>query len=85
MTSPPEPPAGESLDSLLVGVIRDNREKAAGWVRDEPGSWGFLAGKAVRSRREQLGRPLTDGERRAVWHHLWQLLSQLKAQINQQP
>lgn len=70
----------ENLDSLLVTVIRENREKVVGWIRDEPGSWGFLAGKAVRACREQKGEPLTDLERRMVWHRMWQLLTQLKEQ-----
>ena len=77
MSFPAEEPA-ESLDSLLVSVMQANREKVVGWVRDEPGSWGFLAGKAIMACREQSGRPLTDPERRLVWHRLWQLLSQLK-------
>ena len=75
MTSPTE-----GLDFLLVAVIRENREKVAGWMKDEPGSWGFLAGKAVRRCREQKGEPLTDPERRIVWHRLWQILSELKEQ-----
>ncbi len=68
----------DSLDTLLVSVIKDNREKVVGWVKDEPGSWGFLAGKAVRVCREEKGEPLTDPERRLVWHRLWQLLTLLK-------
>lgn len=70
----------ESLDPLLLSLLRANREKVAGWIRDEPGSWGFLAGKAVAACREQAGRPLTDPERRLVWQRLWQLLSQLREQ-----
>ncbi len=68
----------ENLDSLLVSVLRADREKVVSWLRDEPGSWGFLAGKAVVACREQAGRPLTDPERRLVWHRLWQLLSRLR-------
>ncbi len=67
------------LDPLLVNVIAANREQVVGWLRDEPGSWGYLAGKAVRACREEKGEPLSDGERRLVWHRLWQLLSQLRA------
>ena len=69
----------ESLDLLLVGVMRDNRERVVGWLRDEPGSWGFLAGKAVMACREHSGRPLSDPERRLVWHRMWQILSQVRA------
>lgn len=82
MNRPPEdvesPDSPDSMDALLVAVINENREKAIGWLKDEPGSWGFLAGKAVRACREQKGAPLTDPERRLVWHRLWQILTQLK-------
>ena len=70
-------PAAE-LDSRLLAVMRANPEKTAAWLREEPGSWGFLAGQAVRAVRQETGRPLTDPERRYVWHRLWQLLSQLR-------
>ncbi len=68
-----------SLDTLLTGVIQDNREKVAGWMADQPGCWGFLAGKAVNACRVQLGRPLAGQERRLVWHELWLLLERVKA------
>ena len=70
----------DGLDLTLVTVIRDNQEKVVGWIRQEPGSWGFLAGKAVRACRETKGEPLTDTERRIVWHRMWQLLTELKEQ-----
>ena len=73
----------DGLDLTLVAVIKDNREKVVGWIREEPGSWGFLAGKAVRACRERKGEPLTDPERRIVWHRLWQLLTELKEQTVQ--
>lgn len=75
-------PAAANLDSLLLDLIRANREKVAAWLRDEPGSWGFLAGQAVVAVRRETGRPLTAPERRQVWHRLWQLLSQLRAQMD---
>ena len=68
-----------ALDELLVGIIRENREKVVGWMRDEPGCWGYLAGKGVAACRQELGRPLEDGERRLVWHRLWQWLEQIKS------
>ena len=73
----------EGLDATLVAVIKDNREKVVGWIREEPGSWGFLAGKAVRACRELKGGPLTDPERRIVWHRLWELLTELREQTVQ--
>ena len=75
-------PAAANLDSLLLDLMRANREKVAAWLRDEPGSWGFLAGQSVVAVRRETGRPLTDPERRQVWHRLWQLLSQLRAQMD---
>ena len=75
------PAEQEDLDALLVSVLQNHREKVVGWLRDEPGSWGFLAGQGVRACREAAGRSLTDAERRRVWSRLWQLLTQLKAQI----
>lgn len=70
----------ESLDTLLVGVIRDNRDKVVAWINQEPGSWGFLAGRAVLACKEQKGAPLTDPERRIVWHRMWELLTVVKDQ-----
>lgn len=70
-----------SLDPLLAGIIRDNREQVAGWMSGEPGCWGFLAGKAVVACRGQLGRTLADGERRLVWSRLWWWLEQVKAGV----
>ena len=70
----------DGLDLTLGAVIQDNREKVVGWIREEPGSWGCLAGKAVRACRETKGEPLTDPERRIVWHRLWELLTELKEQ-----
>ena len=70
--------ARDFLDPVLAEIIRDNREKVAGWMAGEPGCWGFLAGIAVRACRVQLGRPLADQERRLVWRCLWSRLEQLK-------
>ena len=69
-----------ALDEMLGGIIRDNQEKVVGWMREEPGCWGHLAGKGVAACRKELGRPLTDGERRLVWHRLWWWLEQIKSQ-----
>ena len=70
-----------NLDTLLVGVIKSNPDKVVGWIKQEPGCWGFLAGKAVRTCREHKGEALTDPERRLVWHRMWELLTELKEQI----
>ena len=73
--------AQNDLDALLLSVIKENPDRVVGWMREEAGCWGFLAGKAVRACREQKGEALTDPERRVVWHRLWQLLTELKEQI----
>ena len=72
--------SAESLDALLVAVIKDNRDKVIDWINDVPGSWGFLAGRAVLACKEHKGEPLTDTERRIVWHRMWELLTVLKEQ-----
>ena len=72
----------EQLAPILGGVVRDNREKVAGWMRDESGCWGYLSGKAVTASRDWLGRPLDDGERRLVWDRLWWVLENLKREIS---
>lgn len=69
----------ETLDPVLADVIRDHQEKVTGWMQDQPGCWGFLAGKAINATRQETGRPLADGERRLVWRRLWWMLEQMKA------
>ena len=75
----PVPLEMDSLNSLLAGIIRDNPDQVQGWMADEPGCWGFLAGKAVTAYRGQLRRPLADPERRQVWCLLWSALEELKS------
>ena len=70
-----------SLDRVLVNVITNDKDKVISWVREEPGSWGFLAGKAVTACRTQLARSLTEKERQIVWARLWSFLENLKAQL----
>ena len=76
--------SAETLDALLATVIKENREKAVNWINDVPGSWGFLAGRAVLACKEHKGAPLTDPERRIVWHRMWELLTMLKEQTARQ-
>ena len=71
----------ESLDRVLVNVITSDKDKVISWVRGEPGSWGFLAGKAVTAYRAELDRSLTEKERQIVWERLWSFLENLKAQL----
>lgn len=71
----------ETLDRLMLEVIRENPGQVVGWMTDKPGSWGFLAGQGVLACRKNLGRSLSELERRRVWDRLWWLLEQLKARF----
>lgn len=71
----------EALDPVLIRVVGEHQEKVVGWMRDEPGCWGFLAGQAVAACRAQIDRPLADIERRVVWDRLWWLLENLKKEV----
>lgn len=62
------------LDQLLAKVADAHPDRVAGWIRDEPGHWGFFAGQAVLAVRELIGRRLEEPERRFVWHQMWQVL-----------
>ena len=83
MTPPPgdgvPPPAGAvDLDAVLAAVLAERQADVAAWLRDEPGSWGRLAGQGVLATRRALGRGLTELERRIVWQRLWDRLMELK-------
>ena len=71
----------DHLDPVLAGVIRDHRDKVVGWIGDEPGCWGFLAGQAVAGCRKQVGRSLSDQERQMVWSRLWWILENIKREV----
>ncbi len=62
------------LDPLLATVIDEHADLIAAWLRDQPGSWGALAARAILATRRALGRSLTDAERRIVWQMLWDRL-----------
>ena len=71
----------DTLDWLMVEVVRGNPEHVAGWINGKPGTWGFLAGQGVLACRKSLNRSLTDLERRQVWSRLWWLLERLKERM----
>lgn len=71
-------PSNELIVEAVLQTIEGNRPTVESWMVSQPGSWGFLAGKAVIAYREILERPLTDLERREVWHLLWIYLTHLK-------
>ena len=58
------------LDQILAGVADAHPDRVEGWIREEPGHWGFFAGQAVLAVRELIGRRLEDHERRFVWHRM---------------
>ncbi len=60
-------------------TVAEHPEKIAAWLRNEPGSWGFLAGQAVVACRQLLGRSLTEAERRVVWERMWRALLAARA------
>jgi hypothetical protein len=66
------------LDAILAATVIEHDRLVAAWLRDEPGSWGALAGQAIIATRRALGRGLTDAERRLVWQRLWERLVLLR-------
>ncbi len=66
------------IERAVAATIESNPQMVGRWVVGEPGSWGFLAGQAVLACRQELGRSLTDWERRQVWSLLWSRLTALK-------
>lgn len=66
------------LDAILISVLAERPHEVAAWLRDEPGSWGALAGQSIVATRTALGRRLTASERRAVWQRLWDRLTALR-------
>jgi len=73
------PLADLDLDAILAATLAEHARLVAAWTRDEPGSWGALAGQAIIAARRALGRGLTDTERRLVWQRLWERLTLLRA------
>ena len=68
----------EQVEEAVRLTIEGNTAVVNRWLEGHPGSWGLLAGKAVTSSRQKLGGKLTDYERRAVWHVLWNSLTEIK-------
>ncbi len=79
--SDPETFNMDTLAPLLTRVVREHKEKVVGWMRDEPGCWGFLSGQAVSVCREHAGRSLEEAERKLVWDRLWWLLENIKKEV----
>ncbi len=69
-------PGDVALDEILAGVADAHPERVDGWLRNEPGHWGFFAGQAVLAIRQLIGRRLEEPERRFVWRRMWLVLQQ---------
>ena len=70
-----------TLEPVIFGVLKDNPQRVVGWMREEPGCWGFLAGQAVAGCRKQVGRSLSEQERQMVWSRLWWVLENIKREV----
>ena len=66
------------VDRAASDVLLREQIDVQRWLRDEPGAWGALAGKATIATRELLGRPLSSDERRVVWAVMWSRLVALR-------
>ena len=66
------------LDAILNSVLAEHAATVDAWLRDEPGSWGALAGQAILATRRALRRSLSDAERRIVWQAMWDRLGAIK-------
>ena len=65
-----------ALDRVLAGIADAYPDRLEGWIREEPGHWGFFAGQAVLAVRQLIGRRLEEPERRFVWHRMWLVLQE---------
>ena len=79
---PPSPTGAIDLDAVLAAVLEERQADVSAWLRDEPGSWGKLAGQGVLAARRALGRGLTVAERRVLWQRLWDRLMDLKREAD---
>jgi hypothetical protein len=70
-----------ALDEVLARVADEHPDRLSGWIRDEPGHWGFFAGQAVLAVRELIGRRLEEPERRFVWHRMWLVLLEKRREL----
>ncbi|MEK6809263.1 MAG: hypothetical protein AABY40_01185 [Nanoarchaeota archaeon] len=68
----------ENIDTILNGVVSDNKQTIDDWLSDKPGSWGALSGKAVVAVSKEAGRSLSDQEKRLIWKLLWDKLMEIK-------
>ena len=73
--------ADAALDQFLEAVADAHPDRVDGWLRNEPGHWGFFAGQAVMAVRGLLDRSLEEPERRYVWHRMWLVLQNRRSDL----
>ena len=73
--------ADAALDQLLETLADSHPDRVDGWLRGEPGQWGFFAGQAVLAVRNLINRRLEEPERRYVWHRMWLVLEKRRSDL----
>ena len=73
--------ADAALDQLFEQLADSHPDRVDGWLRDEPGHWGFFAGQAVLAVRHLINRSLEEPERRYVWHRMWLVLQKRRSDL----
>ena len=61
----------DAVQDAVGSTIEKHPDVILKWKKNERGSWGFLAGRAVILCKQNLQRSLSDRERRDVWQLLW--------------
>lgn len=64
-------PFTDAAQDAVGRTIEEYPDVILKWKKNERGSWGFLAGRAVILCKQNLQRSLSDRERRDVWQLLW--------------
>ncbi|MQG21824.1 MAG: hypothetical protein FI725_07570 [SAR202 cluster bacterium] len=64
-------PFTDAAQDAVGRTIEEYPDVILKWKKNERGSWGFLAGRAVIMCKQNLQRSLSDRERRDVWQLLW--------------
>ncbi|TMC79813.1 MAG: hypothetical protein E6J09_01155 [Chloroflexi bacterium] len=59
------------IEKIAGETMRAWPDLAAGTRTGRPKAWGALAAHGVKALRDQLGRPVSDDERRRLWAALW--------------
>ena len=66
----------DAVQKAIGRTIAQHPDVIMKWRKNEKGSWGFLAGRAVILCKQKLRRSLSDVERREVWRSLWNTLNE---------